>query len=256
MNNLISKVLKSTFGLLVILLFSLSAQATLPGIVVVDEENFWGHNGRFPNPSSKAAYVVCDGYIASPQIPNTVSAVNSFINNCEITPPPSALPVIDTPENHSRHYQGYPAYEIKPPGADYIYFVCDGFLNSTSWCSYEAHRKATKLQRVAESRHWEAGENPLLINDRRVIRQQRPRYTERNVTRYSAPSETYNQGGNINRAYPSKLERIQAQPTNRDSNVFDNSAQGETVVEETYYDDGVYVESDGIFDKLKNKFRN
>ena len=152
-------------ALLVLQTFAQNAHATRPGTLVVDKKNYWGHNGRLARRDYKAAYVVCDGYIASPLIPNSRRAVETFINNCEITPPPGALPIIDSTENHSTHYEGYPAYVVKPEDGEQTYFVCDGFLSSSAWCSIEAHSQAQKLRRAAESRFWEAGSIPVIEQD-------------------------------------------------------------------------------------------
>jgi hypothetical protein len=153
-------------GALGLSFFSLSAFSVLPGAIVTDDNNYWGHNGKFSSRSYKATYVICDGYIGSPLIPNSADAVSSFANNCEETPTSGSLPIIDVAENHSTNYQGYPAYTVKPPTADHAYFVCDGFLNSTAWCSYEAHVKAQKLRRAAESRFWEIGSTPEILDDK------------------------------------------------------------------------------------------
>lgn len=156
-----------SLGFLVCLLPQV-AFAVLPGTVVTDERNYWGHNGRLADPSNKSTYVVCDGYIGSPLIPNSNDAIASFANNCENSPPPGSLPIIDAAENHSPNYKGYPAYPVKSINSDRIYFLCDGFLNSTAWCSYEAHKKAQKLLRAAESKYWEPGETPFIIDDQPV----------------------------------------------------------------------------------------
>lgn len=160
--------IKNLFLLLMLSTLPQTAFATQQGTVVVDTNNYWRHSGKFANPSARASYVVCNGYIGSPLIPDEHNAINTFVDNCEITPPPGSLPIIDVPENHSANYQGYPAYVANAPDSETTYFVCDGFLNSTSWCSYEAHKKAVKLLRVAESRYWEAGTRPLIIDDQPV----------------------------------------------------------------------------------------
>ncbi len=139
------------------------AFSVLPGTVVSDARNYWGHNGKLADPGYKATYVVCDGYVGSPLIPDARDAIATFANNCETTPPPGSLPIIAVPENNSPNYKGYPAYPVTV--SQKTYFLCDGFLNSTAWCSYEAHIKAQKLLRAAESRYWEAGENPMIIDD-------------------------------------------------------------------------------------------
>ncbi|MDX1919915.1 MAG: hypothetical protein SFU25_04175 [Candidatus Caenarcaniphilales bacterium] len=158
----IGSAIKNLFLLLTLTTMPLMVMSSERGKAAVDKNNYWGHAGKFSHPNLKATYVVCNGYIGSPLIPNEQGAVETFINNCEITPPPGALSIIDVPENHSANYRGYPAYVINPPGSDHSYFVCDGFLNSTSWCSYEAHKKAVKLLRVAESRYWEPGSKQAL----------------------------------------------------------------------------------------------
>lgn len=151
---------------------SINEQTHLPGTLVVDKKNFWGHNGRFAKPNYKAAYVVCDGYIGSPLIPNSRSAVETFLDNCELTPPPGALPIIDSAENHSTYYNGYPAYPVQVEGSDHTYFLCDGFLSSSAWCSYEAHAQAQKLRRAAESRFWEPGSNPVMPQENSSINEE------------------------------------------------------------------------------------
>ena len=122
--------------------------ATLPGAVSIDGANRWGHNGKFSNPKARGAYIVCEGYIGSPLITDEEFVINSYINNCELTPPPNSLKIIDTPENHSMEYAGYPAYPVNSAITDQVYFVCDGFLSSTNWCSLEAHKKAQKISRA------------------------------------------------------------------------------------------------------------
>ncbi len=141
------------------------AFAILPGTVITDERNYWGHNGRLADPNDKSTYIVCDGYLGSPLIPNSHDAIGSFANNCENSPPPGSLPIIDVAENHSPNYKGYPAYPVKSVNSDRVYFLCDGFLNSTAWCSHEAHKKAQKLIRAAESKYWEPGETAFVIDD-------------------------------------------------------------------------------------------
>ncbi|MDX1917554.1 MAG: hypothetical protein SFT81_00200 [Candidatus Caenarcaniphilales bacterium] len=131
------------------------AWAGLPGKVVVDRHNYWHANGRLADPNAFGAYIVCDGYLGSPLIPNTMDAINAFSHNCEVTPPPGALPIIDLPENHSTNYPGYPAYSVKSATSERVYFLCNGFLNSSSWCSLAAEAEAQRLNRSSQSRFWE-----------------------------------------------------------------------------------------------------
>jgi hypothetical protein len=118
-----------------------------PAVVVIDTSNNWRHA------------------IGSPLITNQKTVVDTFIGNCELTPPPGALPIVDVPENHSANYAGYPAYVANFASSGRSYFVCDGFLNSTSWCSFNAHREALKLLRVVASRGWEPKATSLVPQD-------------------------------------------------------------------------------------------
>jgi|GEM_PF-3681259 len=162
--------------------------ATLPGVLVVDNHNYWQHNDTLVDPATNAypengsisaAYMLCEGYIGSPLLPNAKSAIEAYQYNCEVTPPPGVTPIIDVAENHDTHSSGYPAYTIESPWTSKVYFVCDGFLNSTPWCSEAAHQKAYRLMRASMPRHWEQGEKPLIINNRpahHVIQEQMALY--------------------------------------------------------------------------------
>jgi hypothetical protein len=185
-------------GLILTALFTpMASYASEQGSLVVDGANHWRHNSKFYEGAYQGAYVVCDGYLGSPLIPNSQSAVEAFIYNCEITPPPGALPIIDAAENHSTRYEGYPAYTAKIPNGG-TYFVCDGFLNSTSWCSVEAHIKANELRRAAESRFWEQTSfDPSFTPMRNAQKESEAKDTS------EFPIESYNDSG-----FPIKLEKI------------------------------------------------
>jgi hypothetical protein len=193
----------SILSLFFVLSNSIIVFSTLRGSVIVDEKNFWGHNGKLSNTNSKSTYVVCDGYIGIPLIPNSSEAIGAFANNCEVTPPPGALPIIDVPENHSPNYVGYPAYPVQAPGSERLYFVCDGYLNSTSWCSYESHKSATKLARASGSRYWEQGLNSIRGNNIGAPNFGSPQTYGRIVGNYNAaPSINSNISSNSSVSFP------------------------------------------------------
>lgn len=123
---------------------------TEQGYIVSDKYNYW-QSQQF---GSDASYIVCDGYIASPSLKKNSPELMSYINNCEITPPANSVGIIDVAENHSDHYEGYPAYVVLKEDNTPL-FVCNGFLSSTAWCSLAAERQANTLQRVQEPRQWE-----------------------------------------------------------------------------------------------------
>ena len=193
----------SILSLVFVLSNSIIVFSTLRGSVIVDEKNFWGHNGKLSNTNSKSTYIVCDGYIGSPLIPNSSEAIGAFANNCEVTPPPGALPIIDVPENHSPNYVGYPAYPVQAPGSEILYFVCDGYLNSTSWCSFESHKSATKLARASGSRYWEQGLNSIRGNNIGTPNFESPQTYGRIVKNYNtAPSINSNISSNNSVSFP------------------------------------------------------
>lgn len=162
-NSSTMKIINTTLAIqllsLVAFIGTPSHAITETGLAVTDTNNYWQHNSNISE--GDATYIICDGYVGSALIPNKSDVVQSFINNCEITPPPNSIKIIDTPENHSTHYPGYPAYSITIPQSGNTYFVCDGFLSSTSWCSLKAQQKAHKLLRSGEPRHWEQKSQPI-----------------------------------------------------------------------------------------------
>lgn len=120
------------------------------GHIVSDKYGYW-QNSQY---GADASYIVCDGYIGSPSLKKNSPELMSYVNNCEITPPLNSVGIIDVAENHSDQYEGYPAYIVIKEDNTPL-FVCNGFLSSTSWCSLEAERQASKLQRVQKTRQWE-----------------------------------------------------------------------------------------------------
>jgi hypothetical protein len=222
-------ILKSFYtGGLLLLVSSNIVYSVLPGAVVVDQKNYWGHNGRLSGANSKATYIVCDGYIGSPLIPDAKDAIGSFANNCEASPPPGSLPIIDVAENHSPNYAGYPAYTVKPNGADHVYFLCDGFLNSTAWCSHEAHSKAQKLLRAAESRYWEAGAQAMIINDVPVD----PKLTSRAQKPIASTKMPQEQGLSYQKRTSNNLTNASSSATEDSEDFIDNFAEGQMPVAE------------------------
>ncbi len=127
------------------------------GVLAYDSNDHWGHNKRL---GSTAGYLVCDGYIGGPLLASDPLAASTFANNCALTAPPGVPGIMDAPENHSTANQGYPAYTVASPSGEGSFFLCDGFLNSTAWCSLKAHQEARKISRSAEARNWERVSNP------------------------------------------------------------------------------------------------
>ncbi len=172
---MLSKLNFKILAYLIILLLILPLQKTLAktssGMFIVDTENRWGHN---QNLNKKASYILCDGYIGSPLIFEDDELKNAYINNCEITPPSGSIGIIDTTENISSKTEGYPAYSIKFKDSEYVYFVCDGFLSSSAWCSKEASKKAEQLIRATSYRNWEQGA--------KVIRQSEDNYESKKTS--------------------------------------------------------------------------
>jgi len=118
------------------------------GVFIADTENRWGLiSSQDENNETEFGYVVCHGgYLGSPLIQNDKKIVDKYLQACRSNQRNglSLLPIIDTEGNYDPESTNYKAY--KAVVNERTYFLCNGFLNSTNWCSFDAEKKAMQLK--------------------------------------------------------------------------------------------------------------